>query len=111
MVVHGFYFSPPVCLCIACYSLFQVEVAIHCYHDRCSMSAHMTCLGPKLCESGHIVPISGPCSSCGRELLWGELVRRRKAAEKRKEKEKVIIHIPLERTTFMPCSQVPFCYQ
>ena len=52
------------------------------------MSAHTTCLGPKLCESGHIVPISGPCPSCGEELLWGELVRRRKAAERRKEEKK-----------------------
>ena len=63
------------------------------------MSAHTTCLGPKLCESGHIVPISGPCLSCGEELLWGELLRRRKAAERRKEREKVIIHITYMQIT------------
>lgn len=62
------------------------------------MSAHTTCLGPKLCESGHIVPISGPCPSCREELLWGELVRRRKAAERRKE-EKVKIHITYMQIT------------
>jgi len=53
------------------------------------MSAHATCLAHKMCEADHIVPVSGSCPSCRRELLWVELVRRRKAADRKKESEQV----------------------
>ena len=60
-----------------------------CYHVNCSMSAHATCLAPRLCEADHVVPVSGPCPSCTRELLWGELARRKKATERREKREQV----------------------
>ena len=34
-----------------------------------------------------MIPIRGTCPVCGRELLWGELVRRLKAVERRKQNE------------------------
>lgn len=54
-------------------------VFLRCYHQSCKMVAHTTCLASKLCESEHIIPINGPCPSCNKDLLWGELVKRHKA--------------------------------
>ena len=44
------------------------------------MAAHATCLAPKLCEPGHLLPVCGFCPQCGKELIWGEMVQRLKAS-------------------------------
>ncbi|CAI8047647.1 Structure-specific endonuclease subunit slx1 [Geodia barretti] len=49
---------------------------LHCYHGDCSLSAHATCLAERLCPSPHLMPTTGPCPACRKELLWGEMVRR-----------------------------------
>ena len=49
---------------------------LHCYHTACSLSAHSTCLAERVCPSPQLIPTVAPCPACGRELLWGELVRR-----------------------------------
>ena len=55
---------------------FQDSCVLHCYHKHCSFNAHIVCLASKLCEDDQIIPISGPCPTCKRDLLWGELIRR-----------------------------------
>ncbi len=58
-----------------------------CYYKGCTLSAHMTCLAPRLSDGSgaeslpHLLPVSGACPQCGQELLWGELVRRHKASD------------------------------
>ena len=64
-----------------------------CYHKNCTLLAHVTCLAPRLSGCGkaetipHVIPVSGACPSCGQELLWGELVRRYKAAAGRTKED------------------------
>ena len=45
------------------------------------MVAHVTCLAPKLCEPGHMLPVCGFCPQCGKELIWGEMVQRLLASQ------------------------------
>lgn len=56
------------------------ENLLHCYYKLCTLSAHVTCLAPRLTSSAeaevHLIPVSGSCPKCGQDLLWGELVRR-----------------------------------
>ena len=48
-----------------------------CYHKDCSLKTHAVCLAEKLCEETQLIPISGECPMCKKNLLWGELVRRK----------------------------------
>ena len=68
-------------------------VCVQCYHEGCSLTAHVTCLAPQLCrESDHLIPISGDCPMCGQELMWGELIKRSKRTkEKKRELENVCL--------------------
>ena len=53
---------------------------LNCYHKQCTFSSHITCFASMLTAeqavATQLVPVSGPCPKCSRDLLWGELIRR-----------------------------------
>ena len=60
-------------------SLIQVageQTVVQCYHKTCSAESHVQCLARAFCAPGELLPIQGQCTSCGKELLWGELIRK-----------------------------------
>ena len=50
------------------------DTTLRCLYPTCSMESHIICLAQHFCPN-HVLPIEGDCPSCGRSLLWGDLVR------------------------------------
>eukprot|EP00731_Ephydatia_muelleri_P038848 Em0940g2a len=57
--------------CMLCSIENQLLPIVGCYHKGCSMSSHITCLAPRICDPDQVIPVTGSCPGCGRELLDG----------------------------------------
>ena len=59
----------------------EEQLLLQCYHKKCSAVSHVQCLA-RAFAPGELLPVQGPCTSCGKELLWGELIRKYHARKK-----------------------------
>lgn len=52
---------------------------VFCTNNKCKLVAHIVCLA-KLClhEQGHYVPTMGVCPLCSVNLIWGDVIRKKK---------------------------------
>ncbi|KAM5152283.1 structure-specific endonuclease subunit slx1-like [Mantella aurantiaca] len=67
--------------CRVCYEDVQSEDdALHCFHPGCSLTSHIICLAKLflLNQPQHLIPVEGVCPSCGKCVLWGDLIRYKK---------------------------------
>lgn len=67
--------------CAVCIKLMKNDAnTVSCYHPRCSMISHITCLAKSFLtkkqeEITHILPVEGTCPRCSQLLLWGDIIR------------------------------------
>jgi len=69
--------SPSTFLCEICYKPLptsHLEIAL-CPHEACPSLYHLTCLASRLETTNSILPVKGPCPKCGKEILWGDVIR------------------------------------
>jgi hypothetical protein len=69
--------SPSLYSCDICLSPLpdsHLEIAL-CPYTSCPSKYHLTCLASRLEKSDSILPVNGPCRICGKEILWGDVVR------------------------------------
>ncbi|XP_075686982.1 structure-specific endonuclease subunit slx1-like isoform X2 [Rhinoderma darwinii] len=67
--------------CRVCYEKLQRnDGVLRCFHPGCSLTAHILCLAKLFLrdEAEHLIPVEGPCPSCGNSVLWGDLIRYKK---------------------------------
>ena len=76
------------------YTQVESPVYVECYHESCSLVAHVTCLAPRLCQDREqLIPVGGRCPHCGRELLWGELIKRCKRKKDKNRELQNVCHM------------------
>lgn len=70
---------PPV-LCFLCKMVCTPNEILKCLVKDCDMEAHTICLAEHFLrlEVGHLLPLSGSCPKCDKDLLWGDLIRKKK---------------------------------
>lgn len=70
----------PVILCEICKMPCAKDEIMKCLSQSCSMKAHAICLAKTFLtdDQDHLVPISGSCPGCDINILWGDLVRKKK---------------------------------
>lgn len=69
--------------CFECHSSIAENDLMKCVNPDCQTSGHVICFSRYfLSDDSHILPVEGKCPSCGIELLWGDLVRKKKGCYK-----------------------------
>lgn len=63
--------------CRICQLQIASNASISCLNPECESLFHMVCLASHFLEPGEYVPVSGECPQCRRELVWGQLIRKR----------------------------------
>lgn len=61
-----------------------------CLSTSCQLNAHVRCLAKHMLQReppGTLLPLEGPCPSCGSILLWGDLVRLKRGCYQQEEEE------------------------
>jgi structure-specific endonuclease subunit SLX1 len=73
----------PLCLCSICYEVVQPSDKITCLVPGCLLKAHVICLAKSfLKNSNFIIPIDGRCPTCHTNVLWADLVRKKRGCYK-----------------------------
>lgn len=63
--------------CRICQLHIASNASISCLNPQCEALFHMVCLASRFLEPGQYVPVSGQCPQCRREIIWGQLIRKR----------------------------------
>lgn len=56
----------------------EVFNCMKCLNPDCFLTAHIICLSKCFLKRGEYVPVEGQCPHCGKNYLWGDLVRKYK---------------------------------
>lgn len=64
-------------LCKICYNFVEADEYVSCISPNCLFVGHLRCLAKLLLEPGQYVPIQGICPSCKKNVLWGDLIRKK----------------------------------
>ncbi len=63
--------------CKICYDHVKLENVVKCISPNCRFIGHLKCLAKCFLEPGQYVPIQGICPSCKKNVLWGDLIRKK----------------------------------
>lgn len=63
--------------CRICQLQIAANASITCLNPLCEALFHMVCLASHILQPGEYVPVAGECPQCRRELIWGQLIRKR----------------------------------
>lgn len=59
-----------------------LEQMITCINTSCKLISHIICLAEAFLkgntDKGQIIPVQGMCPVCQKEILWGDLIRKKK---------------------------------
>jgi len=64
--------------CFLCGSNMMEKDSVTCVKPKCLLIVHLICLAKEFCKDGMILPIDGICPACKSNVLWGELIRKKK---------------------------------
>jgi structure-specific endonuclease subunit SLX1 len=76
--------------CTICNNSLQTDYStdlVCCYHDDCSMTAHILCLSRLFLDQeggSNLIPIQGTCPVCKKNLKWGKIIEQMKSQAKGK---------------------------
>ncbi|QQP49056.1 Structure-specific endonuclease subunit SLX1 -like protein [Caligus rogercresseyi] len=69
-------------ICSICFSDIGPisEECVKCISPKCSAASHITCLANQFLvnEPDRLLPISGKCPVCDLDVLWGDIIRKKK---------------------------------
>lgn len=65
-------------LCSICRDAVPTVDSLTCLVPECPLIVHVICLGKMFKTSGNLIPIEGRCPACATNLLWGDLVRKKR---------------------------------
>lgn len=69
--------TTPTIFCKICYDYTKPENSVSCISPNCRFVGHLRCLAEIMLEPGQYVPIQGSCPSCKKNVLWGDLIRKK----------------------------------
>lgn len=76
--------------CLLCDDAVTQTERMRCLSTSCQLNAHVRCLAKHILQReppGTLLPLEGPCPSCGSILLWGDLVRLKRGCYQQEEEE------------------------
>lgn len=65
--------------CVLCSTEIESgDGGLSCINRGCTLKAHSVCLANEFLRSepDSVLPIEGTCPCCGKQMLWGDLIRR-----------------------------------
>nr|ACO15278.1 Structure-specific endonuclease SLX1 [Caligus clemensi] len=68
-------------ICSVCFSeIDSPDELVKCISPKCSAAAHITCLANHFLvnEPEKMIPVSGKCPVCDLDVLWGDIIRKKK---------------------------------
>ena len=69
-------------VCSLCNKEVKLSSKLTCLSPKCVLVAHVICLANKFRTRGYIIPVGGECPMCGTDVLWGDLIRKKKGCFK-----------------------------
>lgn len=73
-----------LCCAVCLEKLVDPNSVLRCIHVQCRAVSHITCLAGQFLAQRktndaelQLIPVDGCCPSCGKEVLWGDLIRLR----------------------------------
>ena len=68
--------------CFRCHRIIKNDLLI-CVNPQCNIPCHIICFSQYFTSNDNsILPVEATCPSCGIQLLWGDLVRKKKGCYK-----------------------------
>lgn len=65
--------------CFLCNSEVDEKQSVKCINPNCSCVCHLICLAKHFVgNEDSLLPVEGNCPSCGLEVLWGDLIRKKR---------------------------------
>ena len=70
-------------ICFECHLNITGNDLMICVNPQCNLHCHVICFSRYfICKDDAILPVEGKCPSCGIQILWGDLVRKKKGCYK-----------------------------
>lgn len=67
--------------CRICQLHIASNASVCCLNPKCEALFHMVCLAAYFLEPGEYIPVAGECPQCRRNLIWGQLIRKRNGCQ------------------------------